>query len=249
MTHRDAWNQGPQTADDGFIAALGHPTHVHDFHQFLYAPLGCVVVTALGTDHGLSPSVGLWLPAGVPHCARFGPDSLVMAESFDTEPHVLPYTEATVVNIGDRKRRMLLSRMRSGRTDPGDAYLFAALTDGHERCLALPRPTGGPARTVTAGLLRDPADQRTATQWAEDLHTSSTSLRRAFRKETGLAFTEWRTRLRLNRSLELLDQGLMVGAVAARVGFTSTNGYIVAFRRHFGCTPGAFVRASRHSAA
>ncbi|MFE6856620.1 helix-turn-helix transcriptional regulator, partial [Streptomyces sp. NPDC057674] len=88
-----------------------------------------------------------------------------------------------------------------------------------------------------------PEDQRTATEWAESLHTSSTSLRRAFRNETGLAFSEWRTRVRLNRSLDLLDRGHLVSAVAARVGFTSTNGYILAFRKHFDCTPGAWVKA------
>lgn len=94
---------------------------------------------------------------------------------------------------------------------------------------------------MAGALLRSPEDQRTATEWAESLHTSSTSLRRAFRNETGLAFSEWRTRVRLNRSLDLLDRGHQVGT-AARVGFVSTNGYIMAFRRHFGCTPGAWIK-------
>jgi AraC-like DNA-binding protein len=70
---------------------------------------------------------------------------------------------------------------------------------------------------------------------------NSTSLRRAFRAETGLPLSEWRTRLCLNHSLTLLEQGHMVSAVAAWVGF-STNGYILAFRRYFGQTPGTYVR-------
>ncbi|MFG2989441.1 helix-turn-helix transcriptional regulator [Streptomyces sp. NPDC048257] len=77
-----------------------------------------------------------------------------------------------------------------------------------------------------------------------DLYTSSTSLRRAFRAETGMPFSEGRTRLRLNHSLSLLEQGQLVSTAAARVGFVSTNGYIVAFRRHSGQTPGAYVRSS-----
>ncbi|NEE40338.1 helix-turn-helix domain-containing protein, partial [Streptomyces sp. SID7982] len=59
-----------------------------------------------------------------------------------------------------------------------------------------------------------------------------------------LAFSEWRTRLRLNHSLHLLAAGHMVSTVAARVGFVSTNGYILAFRRYFGETPGAYVKRS-----
>ncbi|MGW1144023.1 helix-turn-helix transcriptional regulator, partial [Streptomyces sp. NPDC002454] len=120
-----------------------------------------------------------------------------------------------------------------------------ALTDG-------PAPSACPVTdygawsvtSVALALDRDPGDPRTATEWAQELYTSSTSLRRAFRAETGLAFSEWRTRLRLNHSLPLLAQGQLVSTVAARVGFVSTNGYILAFRRHFGRTPGAYVRES-----
>ncbi|MFI9550714.1 AraC family ligand binding domain-containing protein [Nonomuraea endophytica] len=45
-------------------ADWGHPTHAHDFHQFLYVPLGRITVTAHGCEHRLSPSVGVWIPAG-----------------------------------------------------------------------------------------------------------------------------------------------------------------------------------------
>ncbi|MET0417010.1 MAG: hypothetical protein ABW022_13415 [Actinoplanes sp.] len=34
----------------------------------------------------------------------------------------------------------------------------------------------------------------------------------------------------------MLAEGPLVAAVAARVGYTSTNGFIEAFRRHFGHT-------------
>jgi AraC-like DNA-binding protein len=40
-----------------------------------------------------------------------------------------------------------------------------------------------------------------------------------------------------NRSQDLLAEGRLVSMAAARVGFASTNGYILAFRRYFGQTP------------
>ncbi|MFF8831201.1 AraC family transcriptional regulator [Streptomyces sp. NPDC015131] len=228
--------------DDGFLTAEGHPTHVHAFHQFLFVPVGRVVVAAGGAEHELSASVGLWVPAGVPHSARFSPDSLVLGEGFDAERHWLPYAAATPVHLDEARRRRLLGRARVSATGDGDPGLFAVLTAGPEGCLPLPDPVSATAVAVAARLRDRPGDPRTVTDWAQELYTSSTSLRRAFRTETGLAFTEWRTRLRLNRSLELLEQGQLVGVVAARVGFTSTNGYILAFRRHFGRTPGAYLR-------
>ncbi|MER5967951.1 AraC family transcriptional regulator [Streptomyces sp. NPDC002057] len=229
-------------ADEDFITAGGHPTHVHDFHQLLYAPLGRISVSTPGGAHELTPSVALWIPAGTPHSARFHPDSLVLAEPFDADVHRLPYEEPTVVRIDEPKRRLLLARTRGAGAGADEATAFAALTGTPSAALPAPRPTSDTARSVAGALLRRPDDRRTATEWAESLHTSSTSLRRAFRDETGLAFSEWRTRVRLNLSLDLLDRGHLVSAVASRVGFTSTNGYIVAFRRHFGCTPGAWVK-------
>ncbi|MFD9907501.1 AraC family transcriptional regulator [Streptomyces sp. NPDC059063] len=229
-------------ADDEFIAAGGHPPHVHDFHQFLYVPLGRVVITAGGREHALSASVALWLPAGVVHSGRFEPDSIVVPETFDAARHHLPYRDATTVNVTDAQRRLLLGRIRSSEAAHDDPAVFAALCAGHQDSLPLPRPTSRAAAAVAQELSRAPHDQRTATQWARDLYTSSTSLRRAFRAETGLAFSEWRTRLRLNHSLDLLRQGHMVSTVATRVGFVSANGYILAFRRYFDRTPGAYMK-------
>ncbi|NEE42369.1 helix-turn-helix transcriptional regulator, partial [Streptomyces sp. SID7982] len=134
-------------------------------------------------------------PAGVPHSARFDPDSLVVPETFEPELHHLPYSEVTSVNVSDAQRRLLLSRMRSSEVTEEDPAVFAVLCSGHRDVLPLPRPTGRAATTVADELMRNPGDPRTASEWAEGLYTSSTSLRRAFRAETGLAFSEWRTRL------------------------------------------------------
>ncbi|MFC8172379.1 AraC family transcriptional regulator [Streptomyces sp. NPDC057325] len=234
-----------RVTDEGAITATGHSTHVHDFHQFLYAALGRITVTTPHGEHELTVPLGLWLPAGTPHSARFDPESLVVAEAFDPVTHLLPHARTTAIRIDDTTRRRLLARTRGADTEAGDAAMFAALTcvrTRREARLPLPRPTSEAALAVAGTLLRRPDDQRTATEWAESLYVSSTSLRRAFRSETGLPFSEWRTRVRLNHSLELLSQGHQVGAVAAKVGFTSTNGYILAFRRHFGRTPGAWSK-------
>ncbi|MFF0273315.1 MULTISPECIES: helix-turn-helix transcriptional regulator [unclassified Streptomyces] len=235
-------------ADEDFITAGGHPPHAHDFHQLLYVALGRISVSAAGAAHELTPSVALWIPAGTPHSARFHPDSLVLAEPFDPGAHELPYAEPTVVRIDEAQRRLLLARTRGGGSGADEASAFALLTGSPSAALPVPRPTSESARSVAGALLRRPDDQRTATEWAESLHTSSTSLRRAFRNETGLAFSEWRTRVRLNRSLDLLNRGHMVSTAASRVGFVSTNGYILAFRKHFGCTPGAWVKGRAEQA-
>ncbi|MFB7942026.1 AraC family transcriptional regulator [Streptomyces sp. NPDC056049] len=231
--------------DEIAITATGHPTHTHDYHQLLYAPLGRITVTTPDGEHELTSPMALWLPAGTPHSAAFDSGSLVLTESFTPALHDLPFSRATLIRLDETALRHLLARTRGGGSEADDDAMFAVLTcartDGDAR-LPLPRPTSEAARTVAGTLLRRPDDQRTATEWAESLYVSATSLRRAFRAETGIAFSEWRTRVRLNHSLALLSRGHQVGAVAAKVGFTSTNGYILAFRRHFGRTPGVWIK-------
>ncbi|MFG3104421.1 AraC family transcriptional regulator [Streptomyces sp. NPDC048182] len=236
---------GPVLMDEDFITAGGHPLHVHDFHQFLYPALGRISVSALGRSHEMSPSVALWIPAGVEHSARFSADAVIVVETFDAARFALHCAVPTPVNVTEAQRLLLLGRTRDAEADDDDPEVFAALSAGHPHSLPLPQPVTPAALAVAAALARTPGDARTATEWAAELYTSSTSLRRAFRAETGMAFSEWRTRLRLNHSLPLLDQGQLVGAVAAQVGFVSTNGYILAFRRHFGRTPGVYVREAQ----
>ncbi|MEU3603378.1 AraC family transcriptional regulator [Streptomyces sp. NPDC006798] len=228
---------------EDFIAVGGHAPHEHPFHQFLYVPLGRILVSALGRDHELSASVALWIPAGVVHSAHFGRDAVVVPESFDGGSFDLPYTEPTPVNVNDAQRALLLGRMRSSTAERDDPAVFAVLCAAHPDSLPLPQPVTPAALAVARGLARAPGDARTATDWAAALYVSSTSLRRAFRAETGMAFSEWRTRLRLNHALALLDQGQLVSSVAAQVGFVSTNGFILAFRRYFGRTPGSYARS------
>ncbi|TYC07636.1 AraC family transcriptional regulator [Actinomadura syzygii] len=223
------------------MAEWGHPLHAHEFHQFLHVPVGQVLVTAQGRTHHLNRSVGLWIPAGVPHSARFDREALIVSVTFAADLHRLPFDQLKPINVTNAQRVLLMRAVRIPGGGSDDPDLFAALFPGGRRLL-LPLPRSQAAAAVADALLADPQDPRTAAEWAQSSYTSPTSLRRAFRVETGLTFTEWRTRLRLNRSLDLLDEGLLVGAVAARVGFASTNGFILAFRRHFGQTPGSYLR-------
>ncbi|WP_084653464.1 helix-turn-helix transcriptional regulator [Nocardioides insulae] len=230
------------------FGAWGHDPHVHDCHLLLYTPIGHAVVEAEGVAHHLSATVALWLPAGVWHSARFDADCLVEAVPFDVVRFPRPPEPARQLLVGEDRRRLLLAWLRTaGRRPRLPSGLYDAfLGDPPEQAgLPLPDPQSPAVCEVAAGLRDRPCDQRTAQEWADSLFVSSTTLRRGFVAETGLTFSEWRTRARLNASLPLLASGLLVSAVAHRVGFASANGYILAFRTRFGQTPKAFATDRR----
>jgi len=228
---------------DGF-GAWGHEEHVHEFHQLIYVPVGHAVVWAEGQAHHVSSSVALLIPAGVVHAAGFSEDCLVVPVGLDVAAcDLAPEDGCLQIALTAYLRRVLHHHLRERLVEAGDEEeLCAALLGGTAR-LPLPEPRTEVARAVAHGLLAAPECQRTVTEWAATHYVSATSLSRAFRSETGLTFSEWRTRARLNASLGLLAEGTLISMVAQRVGFTSTNGYILAFRRHFGQTPKAFMDA------
>ena len=239
-SERTSGAAGPGTLEPAF-GSWGHDPHRHDFHQFLYAAVGHAIVWAEEQPFRLSSGVGLWIPVGTWHSARFDSDCLIESIAFDPDEMVLPFTRCTEIGVPAGRRRVILAHLREDGEPTRE--LFEALVDD-ARPLPLPDPRTAVPLAVAAGLKAAPQDPRTATEWALSLYTSPTTLRRAFVAETGLTFSEWRTRLRLNASIDLLAQGLMVAAVAQRVGFTSTNGFILAFRRYFDQTPKAYAIAS-----
>lgn len=67
-----------------------------------------------------------------------------------------------------------------------------------------------------------------------------------FKRQTGLTFTEYRTRQRLERARRLLlDPDRRVSDVAFESGFGSIPYFNRAFRRHFGCSPSQFRARQR----
>lgn len=84
---------------------------------------------------------------------------------------------------------------------------------------------------------------------AERVHSSPFHLARSFRAATGSSIHQYLLRLRVNRSLELLRDGLPVCDVALRLGFAAHSHFTETFVRHFGLTPSAWMkRRTNHSA-
>lgn len=72
---------------------------------------------------------------------------------------------------------------------------------------------------------------------------SGRTLARLFRRETGMTFTEWKTRLRLLESVERLARGASVTEVAFDLGYSSTSSFVYMFRSNLGVPPGRFRAA------
>jgi AraC family transcriptional regulator of adaptative response / methylphosphotriester-DNA alkyltransferase methyltransferase len=84
--------------------------------------------------------------------------------------------------------------------------------------------------------------QLTVAEVARAVATSRRQLQRVFREIGGTSFREYVVAARLDYAKELLEQGVPVGLVARRTGYTHTSHFARAFRRHHGVKPSAYPR-------
>jgi AraC family transcriptional regulator len=100
------------------------------------------------------------------------------------------------------------------------------------------RDLAGAAKTLVAGSLRRPLRLE---RIASELGVSIFHLCRLFRRQTGSTLYEFRSRLRLAESLELLRSGSRdLTGIALDLGFSSHSHFTAAFRTHFGFPPSVF---------
>ena len=73
---------------------------------------------------------------------------------------------------------------------------------------------------------------------AQHLHISAQHFSKLFKKVTGVGFSEFLTRVRVENTKDLLAKpGLLIHDVANKVGFGSLSQFNRAFRRYAGCSP------------
>ena len=234
---------------DGGFNAWGHATHWHTYGQFIYAAVGSCTVLVGDRTLVIDPSAGVWIPAGVPHSAQFSRDFVPIV--FGLGGGLAEHSAVTSLVVSTEVRDDLLLWHREpdeGKCAQHAAALLSRLRPAAHRPLPLVIPAGPLTAPIANSLRSRPGDMATLDDWARRLHTSSASIRRAFRTETGMPFSQWRTMFRLNASLAYLQAGTPVAVAANRVGFESSNGYAMAFRRHFSCRPTEFARTTRRLA-
>jgi AraC-like DNA-binding protein len=221
--------------------------HTHTDHQLAWAASGVLTVRTAATAWVLPPSRALWIPAGVRH-ETLSAGAATMRTLY-VRPGLCPITWPDPAPIAASP---LLAELIGYLEDPGlgpgrrehaEAVLVDLLQPVTMTTIELRLPADERARQVAQALTDNPADQRTLAEWGRHVGASARTLARGFVAGTGLAFGQWRARLRLQAALPSLAAGEPVGNVARQVGYESASAFVAAFRRTTGLTPAAYFRA------
>jgi AraC-like DNA-binding protein len=234
-----AW---PEDADD--LVAVWH---THELHQLLYAFEGVAEVETDGSHHLLPPQQAAWIPAGLPHQTTL---RKVRTVAVFFEPNMVRGHDdrVRVLSAAAPVREMIVyaARWRIDRpvSDPTADAFFTALAlltaewlETAEAPLRLPTssvPLVAAVMRYTQEHLAD-VDERAV---CAAVGISERSLRRTFRAETGITWSDYRTTSRVLRAMTMLaehDRSILETAVT--VGFQSLSGFDRAFHRLTGDRP------------
>jgi len=236
----ETWPVGTDTwPPDAAWGPWGHDRHAHPYGQLVYAASGsCRIDTPTGL-RVVDEQRAVWIPRGVMHSARFDDDFCPVVLTSDARA-VGPVRD---VPVCPAVRAELLSCQRDPRRS-GDVLvsLLGAVARPTPPRRSPLTPSGPLTAPIAAALADDPAHPCTLEEWAQRLHVSTVSIRRAFLTETGVPFSQWRTRVRLDAAVARLRAGEPVTTVAHAVGL-SHNGLLAACRRHLGMPPSALRTA------
>ena len=221
-----------------------YPRHRHHWGEFVYAFSG-VMELKLAERHYLAPpQYGIWLPPEVEHVGLNRHEATFCSLYLSRERCRLLPAEPCAMAVGPLLKA-LLEQLRSRRIDtprtPAAARLVEVLVDelasAPRQGTYLPASDDPLLRPVLTALEARPEDPSTLAQWARRVHTTERTLVRRCQRDLGMAFGEWRQRLRVVRALALLEAGRSVESIALDLGYGSSSAFIAMFRRMTGTSP------------
>jgi AraC-like DNA-binding protein len=218
--------------------------HRHLWGQLIYAGSGVMRVRAGGMLWIVPPARAVWVPAGSEHeihgLGAFAMRTLYFPSEMISK---LP-GECCVLEVTPLLRELVLELVEQCPIDETEETSMRLATVTIDRIaeartlpLQLPLPCDPRALRLCEALRDEPWSAASLGELARVAGASPRTIQRLFLAETGMAFSQWRQRLRLLHGATALGAGKSVTVAGLEAGYSGTSAFIAAFRKHFGFTP------------
>ncbi|MCM2393841.1 helix-turn-helix domain-containing protein [Streptomyces albipurpureus] len=256
----DAWTEyvptGNRQVDDPWLLTTGtfatpEPMEweemAHHEPELLWSSTGNVTVEAAGHLWLVPPTLGIWLPSGMPHRVRASAGAITYATYLNPSLIQISWPTVTGIPMSALLREILLHNQRTSMPDTERLRLQQVGVDllkpAQAASLDIPLPKMPELRLVAERIIADPADNRTTEEWARELGLSGRTLMRWFQRDTGVSLTQWRILVRVRSALIDIAAGRPVVSVSRRLGYANPSTFIDLFRQVTGHTPAAYFRS------
>lgn len=221
-----------------------HNCHSHHRGQLLCIDEGLIQVKTEEGTWVLPPHRAGWIPPGAMHSVYFcgsvkGRSLLFTPEScekFPMRPCVIQMSDVLKV-LSIRASTWLKTEELATQCLPILSVISDEIISSPHESLYFPLPKDPRLQKVTQAILLDPNSKHSVEHWASIGALSSRTLRRLIRSELSMSFSEWRQKILLIHSLEMMARGESVGDVAYALGYSTPSNFIAMFRRVYGDSP------------
>lgn len=220
--------------------------HRHPWAQLSYAIRGVIrVETAVG-QFIAPPTRAVWVPPGVEHGVHCTAHTVI--RSLYIEANHMPWSHCQVLSIDSLLKELIVAFSlfpveydEQGSEGRLVAVLLDRLAHAQPSNLMLPWPADSHLIDLCQYLASHPDCRQPLAHFSAQLAMSDKTLSRAFKRETGMSFRQWRQRSRLLAALPLLESGTRITDVALACGYDSLSAFIAAFKALLGSTPGEYL--------
>jgi AraC-like DNA-binding protein len=221
--------------------------HHHRRGQLLYAAKGVVAVRTPQGAWVAPPERAVWTPGGVPHSVKMV--GAVSTRSVLIEPDSWRSAgdRCLVVGVSALLRSLLVAASGieaeydvAGRDGMVMALLVAELARAPVIPLAVPFPASPALAAKCHSFLERPSPHDSIDEWSAELGMGRRAFTRAFRRETGMSFAQWRQQACLLVALPRLGAGDPVTSVALDLGYDSPAAFATMFKRVLGIAPSRY---------
>jgi AraC-like DNA-binding protein len=230
--------------------------HAHPRSQLAWPTKGVLRIVGADGVWIVPPSHAAWIPGGVRHQIISDTDATIRHLLVHPDHRVRSQrgnTGGCVVVMMTPLLRELVLRLETdeehGADEPRLVRLREVILDEIDDLPEAPLdlPGGRDARLVrlTRHLGAHPEDPHSFARLASQAGSTTRTLERLFRAETGLTFRRWRSRLRLLRAIEMLDAGDSTTRIALSLGYAGASAFAAAFKEHFGQPPQSYLLRGR----
>lgn len=223
--------------------------HRHPWAQLSYAVRGVLTVQTAAGHFVAPPTRAVLIPPGLEHGVQCPSHTVI--RSLYIAADRLPWQSCRVLHIDALLRELIVafSLLPVEYDEHGvDGRLVAVLLDrlanAQPSDLVLPWPQDSRLTPLCRYLASHPDCRRPLCHFSQQLGISDKTLSRAFQRETGMSFRQWRQRGRLLAALPLLEAGERVTDVALACGYDSLSAFIAAFKALLGSTPGEYSNST-----
>ncbi|WP_057832037.1 AraC family transcriptional regulator [Colwellia sp. TT2012] len=223
-------------------------SHTHPWSQLSYS---CIGVMHIETDAGIfviPPEQALWLPPGIAHqhfCKnKVSYRSLyidpVLSEVLGNKVRPLtvdPLLKSLILEISSWPE----DYKETAQTQRFILVLLDRLAMAKSNPLFMPTIQDKRLLPIIETLNQEPANKLTIEQWSLKVGASSRTLNRLFNQNYGMGFSKWKQKLRILKSLELLNSNTPLVDIAFELGYESTSAFITGFKKQLGCPPKKYL--------